>query len=56
VDGVGCKLADGSELQDLLLVKKERLGTALVAAIQATVMRGDTLRHRLKLAERETEF
>jgi hypothetical protein len=54
--GVGCKLADGSELQDLLLVKKERLGTALVAAIQATAMRGDTLRRRLQLAERETEF
>eukprot|EP00038_Savillea_parva_P021800 m.36082 g.36082 ORF g.36082 m.36082 type:complete len:567 (-) comp5360_c0_seq1:28-1728(-) len=47
-------LGDGSVLHDLLLVKKERLGTALIAAVQAVAIRGDALRHRLEDAERES--
>lgn len=54
--GLGCRLADGTEINNLLLVKKERLGTALLAAVQAVADRGDVLRRRLERAERETDF
>jgi len=48
------QLADGSTLEGLHVVKKERLLSAFAAALQELAARGDELRRRLQRAEDES--
>ena len=46
-------MSDGTRLTDLLLVRKERLNSAFVAAVQEVAARSEALGRRLQDAEAE---
>jgi hypothetical protein len=53
--GTAFTLSDGTTLDSLLVVRKEKIATAFIAATQEVAARGDAIRRRVDDAEAEAQ-